>query len=90
CPVAPIVLDLGSEVGELARVCRDAFSDWRRTLREGFLRAGIAEARAASLAVTVVSAIEGALLIARADRSTEPLETIAGELGTLIDGAFAR
>jgi hypothetical protein len=87
--VAPIVLDLGLEAGELARVCRDAFADWQRTLREGFLRAGIAEARAASLAVTVVSAIEGALLLARAERSTEPLETIASELGILIDGALA-
>ncbi|HSL83102.1 MAG TPA: TetR/AcrR family transcriptional regulator [Thermoanaerobaculia bacterium] len=88
CPVAPILLDLGPEAGALAQVCRDAFADWQRTLREGFVRAGIADRRAASLAVTVVSAIEGALLLARADRSTGPLETIAGELATLIDGAL--
>lgn len=88
CPVAPIVLDVGAEPGALARACRDAFADWQRALREGFARAGIAERRAASLAVTVVSAVEGSLLLARAERSTEPLETIAGELSTLIEGAL--
>lgn len=88
CPVAPIVLDLVSEPSALAAACRRALGDWQRVLREGFERAGIAPARATSLAVTVVSALEGALILARSQRTTEPLLTVAGELGALIEAAL--
>lgn len=88
CPVAPIVLDLASEPSALAAACRRALTDWQRVLREGFEAAGIAPARAASLAVTVVSAIEGALILARSQRTTEPLHVIGRELAGLIEAAL--
>lgn len=88
CPVAPIILDLVGEPGPLATACREALGEWQRILRDGFEAAGIPAARAASLAVTVVSALEGALILARAERSIEPLATISGELGALIEGAL--
>lgn len=90
CPVAPIVLDLVGEPVALASACRRALTDWQRALREGFAAAGIAEARSTSLAVTVVSSLEGALILARAQRSTEPMLTVAGELTTLIEAALPR
>lgn len=88
CPVAPIVLDLVSEPSALAAACRRALTDWQRVLRDGFEAAGIAPARAASLAVTVVSALEGALILARSQRTTEPLHTVAREMAALIEAAL--
>lgn len=88
CPVAPIVLDLVGEPSALAAACRRALTDWQRVLREGFTAAGIGEARAASLAVTVVSSLEGALILARSQRSTSPLLTVGDELAGMIRSAL--
>lgn len=90
CPVAPIILDLAGEPSALVEVCRRAVVDWQRILREGLTAAGAVEGRAASLATTIVAAVEGALLLARAERDTAPLDTIALELGGLIESALPR
>lgn len=88
CPIAPIVLDLSGKPSPLAEVCREAVADWQRILREGLAAAGVATDRAASLAVTVVAAVEGALILARAERDTAPLDNIAQELAALIESAL--
>ena len=42
--------------------------------------------RAAAMALFALSAIEGALILCRAERSTQPLEQVAEELQLLIEG----
>lgn len=42
---------------------------------------GVPEERAAALATLMVSALEGAILMARAERDIRPLTTVARELG---------
>lgn len=89
CPVASVVLD-SPESSALARLCRDALAEWHRILEDGLATAGIGRRRAASLATLIVSALEGALLLARARRDTAPLDTIADELAALVKGAQPR
>lgn len=71
---------------ELAELCREILGTWGRILREGLGHAGIAGKRAAGLATLVVSALEGALILARSEQSTRPLAVIADELVPLIAG----
>lgn len=90
CPVAPIVLDLDDPRSELAELCRKTIARWQKMLRDAFAEAGIPTARAGSLATLTVSALEGALLIARTERDTAPIAVVAREVGTLIEAALPR
>jgi TetR/AcrR family transcriptional repressor of lmrAB and yxaGH operons len=49
----------------------------------------LTEVDAASLAVLILSSIEGALLLARARRDAEPLRTVGTELGRVIRARLA-
>jgi hypothetical protein len=51
---------------------------------------GVPEERAAALATLMVSTLEGAILMARAERDIRPLTTVARELGPLLDAAVSR
>jgi TetR/AcrR family transcriptional repressor of lmrAB and yxaGH operons len=90
CPVAPVILDATAGLSELADLCRQTFEDWLGLLRASFIAAGIPSRRARALAVFVVSAIEGALVMARGYRDCGPLTTIAAELETVVAAALPR
>lgn len=80
CPVAPLVLDSPVDHPELAELCRTTFEEWVALIRDRFLRAGIDESRAHSLALLVESALEGLLLMSRALGTSAPHEAVAAEL----------
>jgi TetR/AcrR family transcriptional repressor of lmrAB and yxaGH operons len=90
CPVAPVILDAAGNVPELEALCKATLEGWQALMRDAFIEAGIATARAPTLALMAVAAIEGALILARANRDSSPLETIAVELEALIDAALPR
>jgi TetR/AcrR family transcriptional repressor of lmrAB and yxaGH operons len=90
CPVAPVILDATAGVTELAELCRQAFEDWLGLLRASLIAAGIPSRRAQALAVFVVSAIEGALVMARGYRDCGPLTTIGAELESVVAAALPR
>jgi AcrR family transcriptional regulator len=88
CPVVAATLE-----GERTPAARDAagaaFGSWEKLLAEAFEHQGIAAARAASLATLAIAAIEGAVVVARAQRSSEPLERVTEELEHVIATAVA-
>ena len=90
CPVAPVILDQAGGVAELADLCRQAFETWTGMLRQGFVDAGASSSRAATLALLVVAAIEGGLLLARAYRDCEPLLRIAGALEKVVQAGISQ
>ena len=90
CPVAPVILDQAGGVAELADLCRQAFEIWTGMLRQGFVDAGASSSRAATLALLVVAAIEGGLLLARAYRDCEPLLRIAGALEKVVQAGISQ
>jgi TetR/AcrR family transcriptional regulator, lmrAB and yxaGH operons repressor len=89
CPVAPIVLD-SPESSALAEVCQEALEEWQQVLIEGLGSGGIERGRAESLATVVVCALEGGLILARARRDIAPLDAIAEELASMVQGALLR
>ena len=87
CPVVAATLD--SEHAPSAReAARDAFKLWQQLYKDLFMRAGIADARADSLGAVAVSAVEGAVILSRAERSNAPLERVAEEVRTLFRAAL--
>jgi hypothetical protein len=52
------------------------------------MRAGLPEERARSLGSIAISAVEGAVILSRAEQSNAPLERVADELQRLFHGAL--
>jgi TetR/AcrR family transcriptional regulator, lmrAB and yxaGH operons repressor len=89
CPVAPLVLDDPSGQERLAQICKAALGEWATLYEQTLREAGVAKQRAGTLALLILSALEGALLISRVGRSTDPLEQVGRELERSITAAIA-
>ena len=85
CPVVAAALEGDSTPG-----ARDAagaaFGRWEELIAGAVERRGLPPDRARSVAMLVIAATEGAIVIARAQRSTEPLELVAAEVEQLVAG----
>lgn len=79
CAVAAVVLDLDEESTAFAGTCREIFHGWQQAIA-----AGLTELDAKDrdrFAQFVIAALEGALILSRAERSTEPLMNVGRMLG---------
>jgi TetR/AcrR family transcriptional repressor of lmrAB and yxaGH operons len=83
CPIAAAAAAAPEAVG-VREAAATAFDSWTKELASALEREGRPTAEAASLAGFTVSAVEGALLLARCARSTEPLEQAADQLACLL------
>ena len=86
CPVLAATLEGNSAPGA-RRAAREAFQRWEEVHAEILRRAGVPDARARSLATIAISAIEGAIILARAEHSDAPLERVVDELQNLFASA---
>lgn len=84
CPVVAVSVEANDEEPEVTEAANQAFRRWTRELAAGLLRAGVEDERAGRLATMVVAAIEGAVVLCRAERSTRPLDDVGAELETLL------
>ena len=82
CPVLAAALG-ADQAPEAQRAAGAAFATWQQLLTEGLQRADVPEDRARSLAALTVAAIEGAIVLARAQRSLAPLDQVGRELEVL-------
>lgn len=64
--------------------CREAYDLMRAEFRAKLLSSGCDPVRAEGLAVTVMSAIEGATVLSRTHRSGDSLRAVAADLRTLV------
>ncbi|MEU8033684.1 TetR/AcrR family transcriptional regulator [Streptomyces sp. NPDC049099] len=87
CPVAAATVECTSAAGSTQEAVAAAFTTWRNPLAEALAGMGVPGARAASLATLMISTLEGAILMARAERDAGPLTTAVRELGPLLDAA---
>jgi AcrR family transcriptional regulator len=79
CPIATVALEVSSTSEVMREACAEVFESWIVAGAERFERAGASKDVARELAIGLLCALEGAFVLARATRSTEPLDT-AGEL----------
>jgi TetR/AcrR family transcriptional regulator, lmrAB and yxaGH operons repressor len=85
CAIATLVLELAPRDEELSAGLDAVFARWRAALATRLEPLGIAPGRAAALAGLTVAALEGALVLSRAARSTEPFTTVTEALISAID-----
>jgi AcrR family transcriptional regulator len=81
CPIATVALEVASSNEPLRRATADVFSSWIDVGTARFEQGGIPAPRARELAISMLAVLEGAFVLSRALRSTEPLEA-AGENAT--------
>lgn len=74
CPIATVALETAGTDEELRRACADVFSAWIAGGTERFVAEGIPRERARVLVIQMLAALEGAFVLSRALRSTEPVE----------------
>jgi TetR/AcrR family transcriptional regulator, lmrAB and yxaGH operons repressor len=85
CAIATMVLELAPENEELSTDFETVFGRSRAALARRFETWAIAPGRAIGLANLVTSAFEGALVLSRAARSTEALQTTVEAMAEVID-----
>jgi AcrR family transcriptional regulator len=87
CPVAAAAVATDTRHHEVAR---EVFADWHAALTRALRDSGVPAKRAGRLARTVVAATEGAVALARASRTSEPLDEVVAELSDLVESARTR
>jgi TetR/AcrR family transcriptional repressor of lmrAB and yxaGH operons len=86
CPVATTALEASDEAPALAAACADVFERWTAVLADRLKKERPRIAAPERLARTILSLIEGALLLARVRRSVEPLRDAEVAIESLLDG----
>jgi AcrR family transcriptional regulator len=85
CPVAAAVVDCGDDNDTVTEAARSALETWRRPLTEALVTMGRPRRRAETLSTLMLCALEGAIVIARAQRDSAPLRLVARELAPVLD-----
>ena len=75
CPIAATVVD-ASDNDQLREKARTLLAQWQISVRDALIRFGNPESSADDHASVLLAAVEGALILARAQRSTEPLDAV--------------
>ncbi len=82
-PITAVALEAASTSERLRRACRDEYRAWQE-LFAARLQPDYDAARAARLAALIIAAIEGGIILARSERSTQPLLDVADEIEVLL------
>lgn len=87
CPLVAAAADIAVSSEPLRQTIAEAFQGWQEPLSEGLISLGVPTERAPRLAVVVLSALEGAIILARIRQSLEPLDAVVAEIGPVLDAA---
>jgi TetR/AcrR family transcriptional regulator, lmrAB and yxaGH operons repressor len=75
CPIAATVVDASGD-DRLREGARALLDRWRDSVRAALVKFGDRESTAEDDASVLLAALEGALILSRANRSTQPLDTV--------------
>ena len=89
CPIVAVAVEAHSDAPQLCAAAADAFTSWQEAMAHLLEREGVARERARRLAAMTVAAIEGAVVMCRAQRDMKPLEDVSAELEAMIENAIA-
>ena len=77
CPIATVALEVASTSEPLRKATADVFESWIAKTADYFVAAGVPEPQARDVAIALLAVLEGAFILCRASRTTQPLE-VAG------------
>ena len=90
CPIATTALETSAHSDVLGAATRNAFQKWENEIKRGLERFGMTTDDAELVATTILSQLEGALLLARTYRSLEPMHRAEQALKLLLRGSEAQ
>ena len=83
CPIATVALEVASTSEPMREATADVFESWISDLTGYLVESGAEPKRAREASIILFNLVEGAFILCRAWRSTEPME-LAGRLATNI------
>ena len=83
CPIATVTLEAAASSEAVRAAAAEVFDSWLEVLELRLREGGLEPPRARSRALLVLSALEGALILARAQRDPEPLHAVRQEIVAL-------
>ncbi len=88
-PITTVALEVASTNEHLRAVCQQIYAEWQAAFSDRLVADGVGEGRARSLALVIIAALEGGIILCRTQRSREPLEQLAEEMERLVKSALA-
>jgi AcrR family transcriptional regulator len=90
CPIATVALEVSSTNEPMRRACADVFNGWVDSATERLVQCGLARKRSRALAISMIASLEGAFVLSRALRSTEPVEVAGASATAAVREAMAK
>lgn len=84
CPIVALAVGSRADEGGADDLVHETFARWQEQLGDLFRAQGRAPQEAAALATLVVAALEGAVVLCKAERSAEPLDRVTEQLLRLL------
>jgi len=81
CPIETVALEVASSNEPLRQATADVFESWIDGATQRFVNAGVNSAKARELAIFLIAALEGAFVLSRAMKTTEPMD-LAGAMAS--------
>jgi AcrR family transcriptional regulator len=88
CPIATVALEVAGTNEPLRIATAEVFERWITSATDRFTAEGIPAATARELAIGVIGALEGAFVLSRAMRSTEPLDVAGKHAAVVVEAAL--
>jgi AcrR family transcriptional regulator len=88
CPIETVALEVASTNERLRLATAEVFDSWLDGLTALMRSEGIEATQARALAHTILSALEGAFVLARAARRTDALDACADAMARLVESAL--
>src|SRR2546426_1065699 len=76
--------------GRIRLVCADVFATWQQVVADGLTGSGIRRERALDLATQFLIALEGALILSRAQRDEAALRRAGEVVAAAVEAEFSR
>jgi hypothetical protein len=83
CPIVAVAVETNDDAPQLALSVAAVFARWQEALAALFVRHGLTEERSRRLGAFIIAAVEGAVIMCRAEQSTAPIEAAAAEIHDL-------
>lgn len=90
CPLATLALEQAPHSPALSETLAELFAGWQAVLESRLAADGVAATRRAELATLILSGLEGALILARVQKSSAPLDRSVAALSRLIDSEISQ
>jgi len=87
CPIAAVALEGTPLSDNLRRASEAALAEWEELLSGYLAERGLGADRARSVATAFICSLEGALMLARARRTAEPMRAVGALIPALLPGS---